>query len=107
MLKIYTDSSFNTIESMVRHDWCNQEYWEDALVRAATVAALKLAFWRKYPKISRMRFVQIISGAWYELSALISYERGKYYTHFEKRALRKFGRKEVFMELDYDRLKTL
>jgi len=107
MIKIYAKGSSNTIENMLRYEWCNDEYLDDALDRAATVATFKLALWRKYPKISRMRFIRIISGAWYELNALIFYELGKYYTHFEKRALRKFGRREVFMQLDDDRLKFL
>jgi hypothetical protein len=99
-VKIYKLGYNKTIEYMVRNEWDNHEYIDDALERAAVLTALKLTFWRKYPIFGRLNFTRAISGAWFELISLISYERGKFYSDFRERALRKFGREEVFMELD-------
>jgi hypothetical protein len=106
-IKIYKKNSEEAVEYLLTFGWNNDEYLADAKDRATIVAALKLALWRKYPVICRWRFVRVISSAWYEFFAFLSYERGKYFIDFEKRALRELGCTKVFMELDYDRLKSL
>ena len=107
MIKIYKEGSHQALEYLLIWQWNNDEYYQDALDRAVVVAALKLAFWRKYPYLRRMPLMMTISGMWYELRAFISYERGKFFSNFEKRALCKLGCSKIFMELDYDRLKSL
>jgi hypothetical protein len=106
-IKKLTTESVNSIEYMLRWEWSNDEYLDDAIDRATCVAAVKLAFWRKNPKVSSVRLVRIISSAWFELCAFFSYERGKYYIDFRERVFRKLGRSEVFMEFDCYRLESL
>jgi hypothetical protein len=88
------------IEAIVRCRWHNDEYWDDALCRGAVVAFVKLALWRKYPFIGRVRLLRIVSGARVELCAFTAYERGKFFTEFLSRALREFGVTKILMEPD-------
>ena len=60
----------------------NLEYQDDAVDRGLAVAAAKLVFWRKYPIFRRWRFVSIVCGAYFEVCAFVSYERGKFFTEF-------------------------
>ena len=106
MIKIYTDQQC-AIEHMIKLEWHHDELYDYAVERAVMVLALKLAFWRKNPRICRMRFVKVLSSAWFEIAAFISYERGKFCTDFSERTFSQFGRSKVFMELDYDGLKSL
>ena len=69
--------------------FCNEEYLDDAVQRGLVVAAMKLALWRKYPVIGRVRILSVASGAWIECRAFCSYERGKFFTQFGRDVLRK------------------
>ena len=80
----------------------NLEYQDDAVDRSLAVAAAKLIFWRKYPKVSGVRFLGILSGAWFEISAFISYERGKFFVDFLPKVR---GELDAFIKFDDDRLK--
>ena len=80
----------------------NLEYRDDAVDRGLAVAAAKLIFWRKHPKISGVRFLSVLSSAWFEISAFISYERGKFFVDFLPKVRRQL---DVFIKLDDDRLK--
>ena len=100
-VKICPKGTSDTIEYLITWSWNNDEYFDDAKNRAVVVAALKLACWRKYPILRNWRILRFFSGAWYELTAFFAYERGEYFTDFEKRALCKLGCKEVFMKFDY------
>lgn len=85
------------LQAVVKFDWNNDEYWDDAIWRGAVVGSLKLALLREYPILRRMRIIQILCFAWIELRAFIDYERGKFFLNFGKRALDKFGCSKVFM----------
>ncbi len=83
---------------MIRYEWRYGEYRDFVMDKAIILLALRLAFVRKHPFICRrMRFAPMLCSAWYELIAFISDKRGKFYTDFAERALRKFGRKEIRM----------
>jgi len=101
-MTIYTDSDNHkqSLEYLLTWEWNNDEYYEDALERGVVVAALKLAFFREHPIIRRVRLVDMLCCAWYEISAFISYERGKFYTDFSERALKKLGCIKVFVKGD-------
>lgn len=96
MIKMQADSCQKSIEYMLKNEWYNDEYYEDALYRAVIVAALKLAFFRKHPIICRVWLFRVICGVWYEISSLIFYETGKLYTDFSGKVFQKFGRTKVF-----------
>ena len=80
----------------------NLEYQDDAVDRGLAVAAAKLIFWRKHPKVCGVRFLTILSGAWFEISAFISYERGKFFVDFLPKVRREL---DAFVKFDDDGLK--
>jgi hypothetical protein len=96
----------DSLEYKIRWNWPTNngdvgsyhEAIDDALMRATIVTALKLTFFGKYPKIMRhIPCVLIFCSAWYELRALISYETGKFFVNYGRRAACKFGCKKVLM----------
>ena|GEM_PF-4101598 len=67
------------------------ELIEDALDKAIFITAKKLCLWDKYPALRCIKLLIILSSAWIELRAFISYERGKLYSDFRAGVLRKLA----------------
>ena len=87
-----------SIEHLMNREFRVEEYYDDSLCRAPLVAALKIAFWRKYPLTKKIEIVRIFTGLIIEIRAYYAYETLRFYTQFLPDSLERLNCTDLFDE---------
>jgi hypothetical protein len=85
-----------SLEQLVKFEWNNDEYWDDALWRGAVVCALKLRWKKSHPRWDRIMLAKLLVFAWIEFRAFVDYEQGRFFVRYGKDAMNRLGCSKVF-----------